>query len=382
MKIAIIGQKGIPDVIGGVERHVQELSVRLAKKGGDITVYTRPKYCDSRRTDFHGVHLVSLPSVPTKHLDAITHTFFSLLHAMSKRADVIHFQGVGPSLLSFIPRLFSPRTLVVTTFHSIDRYQQKWGFVARLILRFAEWTAVTLAHETIAVSKEIQDYVRVEYNKDITYIPNGISDVPTAAAHLIQSQFNLKRHGYLLVVSRLVPHKGIHYLLDAFAKIATDKQLVIVGSGAFTDAYVQTLEKKAQKDRRVLLCGAQTGLVLEELYANAFAFVHPSSAEGLSITLLEAMNAGCPILASDIRSNAEVLGNRGWYFTCDDVGSLKKQLEQLLELLPNTLQSRGRVAQAYVQKHYHWDDIANQMMALVDAVSRARKIASKRLAVA
>lgn len=382
MKIAIIGQKGIPDVIGGVERHVQELSVRLAKKGGDITVYTRPKYCDSRRTDFHGVHLVSLPSVPTKHLDAITHTFFSLLHAMSKRADVIHFQGVGPSLLSFIPRIVTPRTIVITTFHSIDRYQQKWGLVARLILRFAEWTAVKLAHETIAVSKEIQDYVRAEYNKDITYIPNGIGEVPTAAAHLIQSQFNLERHGYLLVVSRLVPHKGIHYLLDAFAKIATNKQLVIVGSGAFTDAYVQTLEKKAQKDRRVLLCGAQTGLVLEELYANAFAFVHPSSAEGLSITLLEAMNAGCPILASDIRSNAEVLGNRGWYFTCDDVGSLKKQLEQLLALLPNTLQSRGRVAQAYVQKYYHWDDIANQMMALVDAVSRARKIASKRLAVA
>ncbi len=382
MKIAIIGQKGIPGVIGGVERHVQELSVRLAKNGADVTVYTRPKYCDSQRTDFHGVHLVSLPSLPTKHFDAITHTLISMIHALGNRADVIHFQGVGPSLLSFIPRIISPRTIVVTTFHSIDRYQQKWGFLARKILRFAEWTAVAFAHETIAVSKEIQDYVRMEYQKDITYIPNGIGNVPSAQANLITSQFNLERDGYILIVSRLVPHKGIHYLMDAFAKIDTDKKLVIVGTGSFTDDYVKTLQEKAQKDPRVMLCGAQSGSVLDELYTNAFLFVHPSSAEGLSITLLEAMNAGCAVLASDIRSNADVLGNRGWLFSHDDVSSLAKQLQRVLLLSPRTLRARGQLAQMYVQKHYHWDDVAGQTMSLVHAISRARNMSQKRLAVA
>ena len=128
MKIAMIGQKGIPVRYGGIERHVQELSLKLNKLGHSVFVYTRPYYTNKNLKEFKGVNLISLPSIHTKHLDAISHTFLATLDALRKDYDIIHYHGVGPSLLSWIPRIFKPRVKVVVTFHCIDRRHKKCSF--------------------------------------------------------------------------------------------------------------------------------------------------------------------------------------------------------------------------------------------------------------
>jgi glycosyltransferase involved in cell wall biosynthesis len=143
MRIAMIGQKGIPATFGGVERHVQDLSLELTRRGHAVTVYSRAWYAPDTGPNYQGISVVTIPTLRTKHFDTITHTFFATIRAMRAHHDIIHYHGVGPALLSFIPRYFAPGTTVIATFHSIDRKHRKWGLIARTMLRLGEWAACT-----------------------------------------------------------------------------------------------------------------------------------------------------------------------------------------------------------------------------------------------
>lgn len=355
MKIAMIGQKGIPAVYGGVERHVEELSTRLSGLGHEVMVYTRPYYTSKLRTSHQGVRLVSLPSLHTKHLDAITHTLAATFHAMKEQAEVFHYHGVGPSLVAWIPRLMRPKARVVSTFHSPDRLHQKWGLIARLFLTWGERAAIKFAHETITVSRSLNVYCQERYGKTTTYIPNGVPGMQSAKPSMIDSSFGLKGDDYLLVVTRLVPHKGVHYLIKAHEQLHTSKKLVIVGDSAFTDAYVKQLREMSGD--QVVFTGWQSGQMLAELFSNASVYVQPSDSEGLPIAVLEAAAYGLPIVASDIPSNMEIVAKCGRPFTKGDVDDLTRVLQEVLHDA-DLREDLGRKARKLVQEEYEWNSIS------------------------
>lgn len=361
MKIAMIGQKGIPAVYGGVERHVEELSSRLSALGHEVTVYTRPYYTSKLRTSHQGVRLVSLPSLHTKHLDAITHTLLATFHAMKEQAEVFHYHGVGPSLVAWIPRLFRPKARVVTTFHSPDRLHKKWGLIARLALTFGERAAIYFGHETISVSRSLNIYCQERYGKTTTYIPNGVPNMQTIKPSMIDSAFGLKGDDYILVVTRLVPHKGVHYLIKAHAQLNTSKKLVIVGDSAFTDAYVKELREMSSPN--VIFTGWQNGQMLAELFSNASLYVQPSDSEGLPISVLEAAAYGLPIIASDIPSNMEIVGKCGRPFVKADVTDLARALREVLQDV-DVRQEMSRKARKLVQEEYEWNAISQNTVRL------------------
>ncbi|MFA5107412.1 MAG: glycosyltransferase family 4 protein [Patescibacteria group bacterium] len=363
MKIAMIGQKGIPALFGGVERHVEELSVRLAKRGHTVTVYTRPNHTNPNRKNYHGVRLVSLPSLPTKHFDAISHTFLATIHALFQDYDVIHYHSGGPSLLSFIPRLFRPGIKVIATFHSIERKHQKWGLFARFVLRLGEWACVTFPHQTIAISRPLQKYCEKTYRKKTIYIPNGVSSEFTRSqkAKVITKQFGLIADQYILTVARLIPPKGIHYLIAAYKRLNTKKRLVIAGDSAYTDSYVKKLKELAAGDPRIIFTGFQKGKTLAELYSNAYLFVFPSEIEGLPLALLEAAGFGRCSLASNIPENLEVLRANneviGYVFKNKNVKDLQIKLAELLKR-PEATKKVGQRARKVVLQHFNWQSIA------------------------
>src|SRR5512133_2786655 len=143
MRIAMIGCKGIPTSMargGGIERHVEELAPRRAAMGHDVTVYVRTYANPRKMGSWKGCHLVTHPSIRTKHLDAITHTFLATIHALSQKYDVIHYHGVGPSTVAWIARVFSPKSKIVVTFHAQDKFRDKWNLFAKLYLAYGEWT--------------------------------------------------------------------------------------------------------------------------------------------------------------------------------------------------------------------------------------------------
>lgn len=359
MKITLIGQKGIPTLAGGVERHVEELAVRLAKQPDtDVVVYTRPWYTAKTMTHYKDVRLVSLPTFYSKHLDAISHTFLAVVHAaLIERVDIIHIHAVGPALFTWLARLLRPKARVFVTFHCIDRQHQKWGMFAKLMLWIGEWSAMQFAHEVIAVSHTLKQYAYESYGRVVRYIPNGASLGQSAAPSIIAQQFGLEKNGYILMVSRLVRHKGAHHLIKAYQGLHTTKQLVIVGESAFTDDYAKEIKQLAAGDSRIVFTGLQTGKALQELFANAYCFVLPSESEGLSIVLLEAGSYGKALVASDIPANREVVDGVGILVPVANVAALQSALQNILadEGLAQTLGERAR---SVVQKRYLWDNVA------------------------
>lgn len=356
MKIAFIGQKGIPAVSGGVEKHVEDLSTQLVQRGHDVTVYTRPSYSDKNLTEYKGVQLISLPTLATKNFDAITHTFFAILDLLRRKVDIVHFHGIGPSSLIPFVRLIKPSAKIVATVHSQDYCQDKWGLVARLYLKFGERIACAYADKTIAISKSLTRLAHDRYKTNAEYIPNGVKKAVFVEADEITKLWNLSGNDYILAVSRLIPNKGLHYLVDAYNKIKTDKKLVIVGDGAFTDTYVSNLKAAAASNPNIIFTGAQKGKVLEELFSNASLFAHPSNLEGLSIALLEAMSYGKVSIVSDIPENLEAIEDTGIEFAHTDAVDLASKLKFALAN-PEALESLGLAAKQRVATEYNWDTI-------------------------
>lgn len=369
MRIAMIGQKGIPARDGGVERHVHDLAMRLDKKRFEVIVYSRRWYTGNGIFAPEGVKIVNLPTIHTKHLDTILHTFVATLHALYSRVDVIHYHGVGPSLLSWIPRLLSPRTKVITTFHSMDRKHEKWGWFAKFMLKLGEYTACKFSHTLIAVSPTIEQYARDVYDKKAVYIPNAVEIHPVSENTQLLKQWNLEPQEYLLMVSRLIPHKGAHYLIEAWkhlketkSALVHNKKLVIVGDGYYTDGYVEKLKHMAQNDDSIVFTGFQTGEPLRVLYSQALIQIHPSDNEGLPMCVLEGMSYHLPLLLSDIPEHKDLNRDYETLFHYGSVKDLEEKLISLLSLSKEELKQKGEMNFSMIQKYYSLEKVIEQVV--------------------
>jgi glycosyltransferase involved in cell wall biosynthesis len=329
-------------------------------------VYTRPSYTEKSLKEFHGVKLISLPSINTKHLDALSHTFVATLHAMFQNYDVLHYHSIGPSVLSVIPRIFRPGMCVVATFHSRDYFHQKWNIIARIFLHFAEKVICTIPEKTIVISETLKRYAEAKYNRPFSFVPNG-AEVAFESETELLNQWGLRPKRYVLSVSRLVAHKGIHSLIKAFNeledtnKLPNNFKLVIVGSPAHTEEYETYLKVLAHGRSNIIFTGEQTGKTLEELFSHAFLFVQPSEDEGLSLALLEAMGHGLMPLVSDVPANREAIANTGAFFLNKDVDTLKKELAYFINR-SDEVNALGKMAQERIQSNYSWGAIARRTL--------------------
>lgn len=327
MKIALIGQKGIPASNGGVDSHVENLAVFLSSKKQHVIVYNRNGYLPEKISNWKGVSLVHLPFINTKNLAAITHSFLATIHAMRQKVDVIHYHGIGPSLLTWIPRIFSPKIKVVSTLHSFDYGNDKWGGFAKFMLRLGEKTMSKFAHEIIVLTDTMKDYLWQRYNRESIIIPNGAYIEKNYDTNKLNA-FGLEPNKYIVSVSRLIRLKGIQYLIEAFKNNKdVDVKLAIVGDGE----YMEELEKMAASDRRIVFTSNQGGEALNQLYTHAKLFVQSSEMEGLSISLLEAMAHGLPVLASNISANHQAAQDTAVYFESKNVDDLEQKLNIALK---------------------------------------------------
>jgi glycosyltransferase involved in cell wall biosynthesis len=362
MRIAIVGTKGIPATWGGIERHVEELATRFVGMGHEVTVYCRPYYTTTDEPTYKGIRLKKLPTLKSKNYDAITHTFVSTLHLLAESYDIVHYHAIGPATMSVIPRILGKKT--VATVHGLDWQREKWGRRARTYLKFGEVAAVRFPHATIAVSRFLKDYLEKKYHRPVNYIPSAVSDPVYLPPSAIRS-YGLEGNDYVLFVARLVPEKGAHFLIEAFNRLDTDKKLVIAGGSSHSDEYVEKL--KAAAGDRVIFTGYVYGDELHELYSNAYCYAHPSTIEGMPITLLEAVAYGRCIIASDIPPNIEVVRDNGIVFESKNVDDLYQSLRTAIDN-PSLVSELGRRVQSMGVAEYSYDTIAAKTERLYAAV--------------
>ena len=360
MKIIVIGTRGFPNVQGGVETHCEHLYPYIVKSGCDVTVITRGTYVDASLEEFKGVKLIAVSNPKRKSLEAIVHTFLAVIKARTLGCDLLHIHAVGPALLVPFARLLGMK--VVMTNHGPDYDRQKWGRLARFMLRLGESLGSRFSNKIISISRPIADNIKEKYKKEAAIIPNGV-----VVPEIMKSEDTLKKYGiekgrYVLTVGRLVPEKGFHDLIEAFKNSRKNSwKLIIAGDADHEDKYSKELRKTSEGLDNVILTGRLTGKPLQELYSHAGLFVLPSYHEGLPIVLLEALSYGLSCIASGIPANKSVgILTKDRFFKAGDIKALSEKIEEFTQK-PLSREEKQTQISAVAQR-YDWKRIAAETL--------------------
>jgi glycosyltransferase involved in cell wall biosynthesis len=371
IQIAFIGGRGVLSKYSGVETYYEQVGSRLAQRGHRVIAYCRD-YFTPQIKEHNGVRLVRLPTIRSKHLDTLVHTFLSTIHAMCSRCDIVHYHCLGPALFSFLPRLVGKKTVV--TVQGLDWQRCKWQRLAAAVLRIGERGSLRFPNATIVVSRTLQRYYRERYGIEPAYVPNGtILRQWRKPSQLLN--WGLKPDSYILFLGRLSPEKNCHLLIEAHARIENAPPLVMAGGSRYADAYVAKL--RAQADERVKFLDWVSGEACEELLTNAMLFVLPSAIEGLSLSLLDAMAAGVCVLVSDIPENLEPADGAGFSFRSGDSYHLERMLRMLIAD-PQLRQAAVDKARARVRERYAWDHITKQVEDIYVALLPERNVQTSK----
>lgn len=359
MKIVVTGTRGFPNVQGGVESHCEHLYEWLAKKGCDITVFTRKPYVDPDINIYKGIKLIPVACPKNKFLEAIVHTFKCVLMARKLNPDILHMHAVGPSLFAPLGRLLGMK--VVVTNHGPDYVRKKWPLPAKIFLKLCERIGVAFADQVIAIAQNIADDIKKNYDRKAAVIPNGVNIPDVAETDGILRRYGLMRGRYILAVGRFVPEKGFNDLIDAFLGAgASSWKLVIAGDADHEDHYSRELKAKAKNHPSIVLTGFLKGRPLEELYSHAGIFVLSSYYEGLPIVLLEAMSYGLSCIASDIPANRNITLKNERLFKPGDISTLSLRITTFMNV-PMGGEEKKRQIQL-ISQQYNWEVIAEQTL--------------------
>lgn len=369
MKIAMLGHKRIPSREGGVEIVVEELSTRMVKLGHEVTCYNRggkhaldknQKMEDLKK--FKNVKLKKVFTIDKKGLAAVTSSFFATIKILFSKTDVVHYHAEGPCYWMWIIKFFSNKK-IIATIHGLDWQRAKWGGLATKFIKKGEKRAAKHADEIIVLSKNVQNYFKETYGRDTVFIPNGVNKPEIKKANIINEKYGLKKDDYILFLGRIVPEKGLHYLIEAYNSIKTDKKLVIAGGASDTNTYFQELKEKSKDNKNIIFAGFVQGDELDELYSNAYIYCLPSDLEGMPLSLLEAMSYGNCCLTSDIDETSQVIEDKGVTFKKSNVKDLARVLKELCDN-KERVKKYKKNAQSYILDKYNWDDVVNKTLDL------------------
>ena len=377
LDIIMLGHKRIPSREGGIEIVVEELATRMAVLGHNVSCYNRGghhvsgrQFDEKRKKKYKGVALKTVPTINRKGLAAMTASFSGAVMAAFSRCDVVHFHAEGPCAMLWIPKLFGKRC--VATIHGLDHQRAKWGRFASAYIMLGEKCAVRFADEIIVLSEGVQNYFLDTYNRKTRFIPNGVNRPVIREAKLITEQFGLRKDDYILFLGRLVPEKGLRYLIKAFQMVETDKKLVIAGGASDTEAFFEELKEMAKKDKRILFTGFVQGQLLDELYSTAYVYTLPSDLEGMPLSLLEAMSYGNCCLVSNIEECAAVVEEKAVIFQKADVMDLKEKLQMLCNDEAMVSEYKAEAAD-FICGKYNWDFVTAKTLKLYDRQKRKKK---------
>lgn len=368
LNIAMLGHKRIPSREGGIEVVVAELSMRMVRLGHHVTCLNRSghhvsgkQFDTCKMREFKGVKLKNVPTINKKGLAAMTSSFFGAVCAAFGEYDVVHFHAEGPAFMCWLPKLMGKK--IIVTVHGLDHQRAKWGKLASTYIMLGEKNAVKYADEIIVLSEGVKEYFKDTYGRETKYIPNGVRRPIIREPHMIQEKYGLEKDSYILFLGRLVPEKGLRYLIQAFKQVSTDKKLVIAGGSSDTDAFMRELQEMSRGDERIVFTGFVQGQLLEELYSNAYVYVLPSDLEGMPLSLLEGMSYGNCCLVSDISECAEVVEDKAVLFHKSNVDELKEKLQMLCNER-DIVDKYKACAADFVCNRYGWADVVRQTVDL------------------
>lgn len=356
MRIAHVGGKGLPSR-GGTERVIEAIATRQARTH-DVTVYGSTRACSSGT--YNGVRVVAIPVPSGKYTSPVWLAVASAIHLLlSPRYDIVHMHGAENTFTAPLIRLRCP---VITTNHGPAYEREKWGFMARLLIKSADPGSVRHADAATAVALSQADALSRRYGSDVHYIPNGVDlDMQTdeASAKRILEENGLEPRGYaMFAAARVDPTKGGLTLLQAWRELGDPMPLLFVGDLWHATGHEDELRKAAEGMRVVFLPRIEEKTTVAALVSLADVFVFPSTIEAMSMMLLEVMTLGTPVIASDIVENTEVLPDGEWTFKAGDPSDLARAFRQFKAESVDAVRKRSAERARAIREGYSWDLIA------------------------
>ncbi len=377
MRIAMIGTRGVPAAYGGFETAVEEIGSRLAARGNDVTVYTRPDDRATAPREFKGMQLVPLPAVHSKALETLTHTGLSVGHVVGRnRPDAAFLFNAANAL--YLPALRARHIPVATHVDGLEWKRTKWGGGGRRFYRVSESLAVRYSDALIADAAGIADYYRAEFGATTDLIAYGAPILTHTDPALLPG--DLAPDGFHLVVARFEPENHVLEIVRGYVASHAVLPLVVVGGAPFAAEYTQQIHAAAADDERVRFLGpVYDQAVLDSLYFHALTYLHGHSVGGTNPSLLRAMGAGTATTAYDVGFNREVLGIDGRYFA--QSGDLSEHLAEAEKDIDATTQ-RGIRLRERAGARYSWDDVTERYEDLAGRLaagqSQAHQFSGKR----
>ncbi len=378
IRLGVIGLRGLPGVIGGIETHCERLYPALVAIDPRfaVTLLIRRGYTAEDEFQFGGVSVRALWSPVIWGVDTLVHTFWALLYGRFHLGiDVVHLHGIGPGFFTPVARLLGLR--VIVTHHAPDYERPKWGKGGRLFLRLGERFAAYFANAVVCVSQAVRTQLVAKFPvaaKRAFVIPNAgsLPDAGKPNDDMILTTFGLQPRGYILAVGRLEATKGFDILLAAYGASAAAARckLVIVGSDTGSSDHAAFLQTHASDD--IIFTGFQTGKALRRLYESAGIFVHPSRMEGYGLVVAEAISTGIPVIVSDITAHREFGLKERCFFAVGDVRALADALD---ETNYGTYRCGSAIAR---QQRKSWIDTATHHIPVFSPVSIGTSAFSRR----
>ena len=358
-RLSIIGTVGLPAKYGGFETLTEHLVENLNQKY-DMRVYCSGKQCakSERKSFYKGAKLSYLP-LNANGIQSIPYDTLSIIHALFK-SDVLLILGVaGAWILPFV-RLFSNKKIIISI-DGIEWKRDKWNWLAKWYLFWAESIAVKYSHIDISDNEAIQDYTAARYgslSRIIEY--GGDHTIKVAKNTEAIKQYPFLEKDYAFKVCRIEPENNVHVILSAFSK-NKNLPLVIVGNWNNSEYGIELKNKYQNQDHIHLLDPIYNQEKLDVLRSNAALYIHGHSAGGTNPSLVEAMYLGLPILAYGVSYNRVTTENKAHYFYREEeINSFLVRLDKI------NLKACGNELEKIAHLRYTWEGIANRYQLLVE----------------
>lgn len=355
LRIAILGTRGIPNRYGGFEQFAEYLSVGLAEKGHEVTVYN-PHFHTVTGSEFKGVKIRYKYS-PENLLGAsanFIYDYLSLKDALNRGFDIILECGYGTASPSF-KVLNLEKSVVLTNMDGMEWKREKWSRVTQWLMRKFEKWGVEESHGLIADNPGIAEYLHKQYDKRSRMIPYGASIFRKPEIDVL-NMMGCEPGGYFLVVARLEPENNIKTIFDGYLDAKNETPLIVVGSKK--TAYAKRLIREYGADHRIRFTDSiYERKILNTLRYHCQLYFHGHSVGGTNPSLLEAMACSSLIAAHKNPFNQSVLNGDAFYF---------ENREDIKDLLSTNTLNREKREQmirnnlSKIEKRYNWTTIVNE----------------------
>ncbi len=354
MKIALLGTRGIPANYGGFETFAEELSVRLAARGHDVTVYCRSNISQTDAESYRGVRRVVLPTVSHKYADTPAHTLVSTLHLLFQDCDAALFCNGANAVFTFWPRSIGiPTALNVD---GLERKRRKWNTPARAWYLLSERLATLCPNVVVSDARVIERYYRERYGIDTRCIAYGAETSPVESTAALDD-LGLEPGGYFLYVSRMEPENNADLVVRAFERTRCRQKLVMVGDAPYAQEYIRAV--RGTTDPRIVFPGAIYGKGYAELQSQCLAYIHATEVGGTHPALIEAMGRGCVVLYLDTPENNEAAGASGIAYAKNEK-ELAARIESVAAAAPDALRCLKEASASEAKARYDWERVADR----------------------